>query len=138
MLGVRFKIKAPVHLDKDTIIDHIGMNIFEDLTGGYLIMQSYIEVMTEKLGIESCKLPMSDDMTDMEPCTKDESKLFMSATGMVGWLLATGRPDSRVYHSRASQYMAASVKGALKAVMRIARYFADNKDLCLFQPWGHH
>ena len=32
--------------------------------------------------------------------------------------------------------MAALVKGALKAVMRIARYFADNKELCLFQLWG--
>ena len=79
---------------------------------------------------------MSEDITDMEPCTKDQSKQFMSATGMVGWLSATGRPDSRVYHSRVSQYMAAPVKGALKAVMRIARYFADNKDRCLFQPCG--
>ena len=68
MLGARFKIKAQVYLDKNTIIDHLGMNIFEDLTGVYLTMQSYIEVMTEKLGIDvtkgmSCKLPMSDDMT---------------------------------------------------------------------------
>ena len=63
--------------------------------------------MTEKQRIDipkgkSCKLPMSDNITDMEPCTKDKGKLFMSATGMVGWLSATGRPDSRVYHSRVS------------------------------------
>ena len=37
----------------------------------YLTMQSYIEVMTDKLGIDvtkgkSCKLPMSDDVTDMD------------------------------------------------------------------------
>ena len=44
---------------------------------------------------------MSDDLTDMEPCTKDKAKLFMSATGMVGWLSATGRSDSRVHLSRA-------------------------------------
>jgi len=141
VLGARFKIKAPVYLDKDSIIDHLGMNIFEGQDGVYLTMQSYIEVMTEKLGIDvtkgkSCKLPMSDDVTDMEPCTKDEAKQFMSATGMVGWLTATGRPDGRVYHSRCSQFMAAPTKGALKAIMRIARYFADNKELCLFQPWG--
>ena len=60
VLGAHFKIKAPVYLDKDTIIDHLSMNIFEDLTGVYLTMQSYIEVMTEKLGInvtkgKSCK-----------------------------------------------------------------------------------
>ena len=140
-LGARFKIKDLVYLDKDTIIDHLGMNIFEDRAGVYLTMQSYIEVMTEKPGIgvtqgKSCKLPMSDDITDMDPCTKEEGKLFMSATGMVGWLSATGRPDSRVYHSHVSQHMAAPVKRALKAVMRIACYFADNKELCLFQLWG--
>ena len=28
-LGARFKIKDPVYLDKDTIIDHLGINIFE-------------------------------------------------------------------------------------------------------------
>ena len=105
--------------------DHLGMNIFEDHTSVYLTMQSYIEVMTEKGRIDvtkgrSCKLRMSDDITNMEPCTKDEGKLFVSSTGMVGWLSATGRPDSRVYHSHGSQHMAAPVKGALKAVMCIA------------------
>ena len=97
--------------------------------------------MTEKLRIDitkgkSCKLPMSDDITDMEPCTKDEGKLFMSATSMLGWLSATSCPNSRVYHSCVSQHMAAPVKGALKAVMCIAHYFAGSKELCLFQLWG--
>ena len=32
--------------------------------------------------------------------------------------------------------MAAPVKGALDAVMRIVRYCIENKDLCIFQPWG--
>ena len=32
--------------------------------------------------------------------------------------------------------MAALFKGALKAGMRIACFFADNKEPCLFQPWG--
>ena len=80
---------------------------------------------------------MSDDITDLTPCTPAEAKLFMSATGMIGWLSATGRPDLRVYHSRVSQYMAAPVKGALDAVMRIARYCVAHKDLCIFQPWGN-
>ena len=87
MLGAHFKIKAPVHLNKDMIIDHLGMNIFKDLTGVYLTMQSYIKVMTKKLRIDVtkgklCKLPMSENITDMEPCTKDKAKQFMSATSM--------------------------------------------------------
>ena len=32
--------------------------------------------------------------------------------------------------------MAVPIKGALKAVMHIARYFVDNKELCIFQLWG--
>ena len=141
MLSAHFKIKAPVYLDKDSIIDHLGMNIFKGQDGVYLTMQSYIEVMTEKLAIninkgKLCKLPMSDNVTDMEPCTKDKAKQFMSATGMVGWLTATGCLDRQVYHSHCSQFMAVPTKGALKAIMHIAQYFADNKELCLFQLWG--
>ena len=48
VLGARFKIKAPVYLDKDSIIDHLGMNIFEGQDGVYLTMQSYIEVMESR------------------------------------------------------------------------------------------
>ena len=32
MLSTCFKVKAPVYLDKDTIVGHLGMNIFEDYT----------------------------------------------------------------------------------------------------------
>ena len=55
---------------------------------------------------------------------------------MVSWLSATGQLDLHLYCSRVSQYMAAPIKGALLAVMRIARYCVDHKELCIFQPWG--
>ena len=32
--------------------------------------------------------------------------------------------------------MCAPVKGAYDAVMRVARYCVENRDMCLFQPWG--
>ena len=41
--------------------------------------------------------------------------------------------------SKLSCFLACKIwclRGALKAVMRIARYFIDNKQLCIFQPWG--
>ena len=41
-LGACFKTKGPVYLNKDMIIGHLGMNIFEDYTSMYLSMQSYI------------------------------------------------------------------------------------------------
>ena len=60
-------------------------------------MQGYIEVMAEKLGINPTKgkrvnPPMSDDITNMTPCLKDEAQLLMSATGMhmVAWLATLG------------------------------------------------
>ena len=117
------------------------MAIFEDSEGVYLSMQSYIEVIATcpKLDIAKGRkysVPMSDDITDMTPCTPSEAKLSMSATGMVGWVSATGRPDLRVYRSRVSQYMAAPVKGALDAVLRIAGFCIDSKNRCIFQPWG--
>ena len=50
--------------------------------------------------------------------------------------MATGCPDGWVYHSHCSQFMATLTKGALKAIMHIAQYFTDNKELGLFQLWG--
>ena len=73
---------------------------------------------------------------DMMLCTEEECTKFQLATGMVGWLSSTGRCELRQYHSRASQYMAAPVRGALNAVMGIVEYCINNKDLCLHQRWG--
>jgi hypothetical protein len=98
--------------------------------------------MLVKLGLDDVKLgrtrsvPMSGPITDMTPCTPEERKLFMKATGCIGWISGTGRPDLRVYHSRISQYMANPVRGALDAILGVVKYCAAHKDLCLHQPWG--
>ena len=140
VLGKRFKVKEPAYLHKDAMLDHLGMVLLEDEEGTYLTMQSYIEVMLKRLGVDaggrSIQVPMSQPITDLTPCNDDERKQFMSAAGMVGWLSATGRPELRLYHSRVARYMANPVKGALEAVIRIVRYAGQTKDLCLFQPWG--
>ena len=142
VLGKRFNIKPPVYLSKNEMLDHLGMVIIEDDDGLYLSMQSYIEVICHKLGIDidkyqkkPKKVPMSKPITNLEPCTREEAKLFMTACGMCGWVSATGRPEIRVYHSRVSQYMASPVKGALEAVLGIVKYLASTKTHCLFQPW---
>jgi hypothetical protein len=117
------------------------MVLLEDKGGVYLSMQNYIKVMAIKLGVDTegrklRRVPMSKPIEDMTPCTEEECAKFRSATGMVGWLSSTGRCELRQYHSRASQYMAAPVRGALEAIMGIVEYCLDNKDLCLHQPWG--
>ena len=116
------------------------MVLFENDEGTYLTMQSYIELMLKSLDVDmgrrSIQVPMSQLIMDMALCNDDERKQFMSAAGMVGWLSATGRPELRLYHSHVARDMANPVKGALEAVIRIVRYAGQNKDLCLFQPWG--
>ena len=140
-VGNRFKIKDPQYLARDSMLDHLGMTLFETDAGTHLSMQSYIELMVQKLEIDVSTgrkpgVPMSADITDLTECTTDEKKLFMSGTGMIGWTSATGRPDLRVYHSRIARYMSNPVKGALEAMRRIVRYAWLTKDLCLFQGWG--
>ena len=51
-LAQRFQIKPPVYLSKDSMLDHLGMVIFETDEGTYISMQSYIEVMCQKLDID--------------------------------------------------------------------------------------
>ena len=40
MLGKCFKVKEPAYLHKDSMLDHLGMVLFEDEEGTYLTMQS--------------------------------------------------------------------------------------------------
>ena len=131
---------APAYLHKDAMLDHLGMVLLVDEEGTYLTMQSYIEVMLKRLGVDaggrSIQVPMSQLITDLTLCNDDEHKQFMSAAGMVGWLSATGRPELRLYHSCIACYMANPVKGALEAVICIVRYAGQTKDHCLFQQWG--
>ena len=141
VIGERFKIKDPQYLTQDSMLDHLGMTLFETDAGTHLFMQSYIELMVQKLEIDvltgrNPDVPMSGDITDITPCNEAEKKLFMSGTGMIGWTSATGRPDLRVYHSRIARYMSDPVKGALEAMHCIVRYAWLTKDLCLFQSWG--
>ena len=61
---------------------------------------------------------------------------FMSATGMLGWLASTGRPDVKYAHSRISQHMSSPKRGALAAVVQAAKRCASTMTACLFQPYG--
>ena len=125
------------------------MTFFQDSYGTYLSMANYIDAMVVRLGIDPTFgrhefVPMYSPITDYTPISKVDTKWFMSAVGMIGWLAGTGRPDLKLTHSRISAYMANPCKGALKAALKAVRYCAHNKDLCLFQPfdgpetWTHY
>ena len=114
--------------------------LFQDEYGTYLSMENYIDAMVTRLGIDPekgrhCDLPMTQPVTDYTPLSETEAKWFQSATGMIGWLAGTGRPDVKLPHSRISAYMASPCRGALKAVLQVVRYCAHNKHWCLFQPF---
>ena len=89
-LGKRFSIKPPGYLSKSEMMDHVGMVFFEIDVGTHLLMQSYVEAMCHRLGIDinkykgKSRLLMPKPITDIEPCSLDECKQFMSACGMVG------------------------------------------------------
>ena len=141
MLGDRFQCKEVQWLGADAPLDHLGMVFFETEKGTYLSMQSYIEAMLVKLGMQhehahSVRQPISGPITDRTPLGKTEAQLFMSACGMIGWLAGTGRCDLKYAHSRISQHMAAPCKGALRAVMQAVRYASATRTLCIFQPRG--
>ena len=115
-IRARFKCKEVQWLSKDSCLDHLGMNFFQDDRGTYLSMENYIDAMVTRLGIDPekgrhCDLPMTQPITDYTPLSETEAKWFQSATGMIGWLAGTGRPDVKLPHSRISAYMASPCRG---------------------------
>ena len=93
-------------------------------------------MMIHNLGLDPTKFrkvrtPISCPVMDFTPLSPDEAKLFMSGTGMIGWLAVTGRPDLRYCHSRISQHLATPTRGALANLLHVVRYCFWSKSLSL-------
>ena len=106
--------------------------------GVFLSMQHYIETMMHNLDLDTskfrrCRTPISAEISDTTPLSKEEATFFMSGTGMIGWLAVTGRPDLKYAHSRISQHLAHPSVGALGALMHAIRYCHFTKHYCLCQ-----
>ena len=116
------------------------MTFFQDEKATYLSMENYIEAMVTRLEVDVDRgrhdLPMSGPITDFTPLSRQEAKWYMSATGMIGWLAGTGRPDLKLSHSRIASYMANPCRGALRAVLQAVRYCWHHRHLCLHSCFG--
>ena len=75
-VACQFKIKDPQYLTCESMLNHLGMTLFETDAGTHLSMQSYIELMVQKLEIDASTgrkpgVPMSGDITDLTPCSEE-------------------------------------------------------------------
>ena len=134
----RFKCKKPRYFTEADALDHLGMLFFMNERGVFLSMQHYIETMMHNLDLDTskfrrCRTPISAEISDTTPLSKEEATFFMSGTGMIGWLAVTGRPDLKYAHSRISQHLAHPSVGALGALMHAIRYCHFTKHYCLCQ-----
>ena len=136
----RFKCKDVHWLGVGSPLDHLGMTFFQDEKATYLSMENYIEAMVTRLEVDVDRgrhdLPMSGPITDHTPLSRQEARWYMSATGMIGWLAGTGRPDLKLSHSRIASYMANPCRGALRAVLQAVRYCWHHRHLCLHSCFG--
>ena len=153
-LMARFACKDPEWLAPGTPIDLLGMELsIQDVDGIpslIISMESYIDALLESLAVQldpKVKTPLEQaihcccvDGLKCKRCwthrraTKKQRAHFMTATGSVGWLVATARPDLMACHVRLSQHMANPTVGAIAAINRVLQYVANTKTLCLTVP----
>ena len=137
MLRKRFKAKEIEWLTESTPIDFLGM-LFSIENGRIcLSMASYIDKVMESLepqafGMTSAevKLPITKQVTDLTLLNREQKQFYMSGTGCIGWLNATGRPDIMLLYSRLSQHLASPCVGALEVLLHGLAYLNQHKD------WG--
>ena len=72
----------------------------------------------------------------MQDISVAQVSFFMSACGMLGWLVSTRRPNVKYTHSCISQHMSAPKCGALAAVIHTVKYCASTLTACLHQPYN--
>ena len=132
----RFRCNDPEFLTPGCPVDFIGMDMGRDEHGVYLSMGNYVRKLLETLGMQDCKhqtVPLTGPVTDFTPLSRQQTQLFMTIVGSLGWLAATTRIDVRHAHSRLSQHLAKPTVGALELGVGTLGYLRLNPDLCLAQ-----
>ena len=116
-------------------IDYLGMLLRQTRLRMFLSMEAYIFIALENLGWSDVKVvstPIAAQIdTESAPLSPSDQRLYMTATGCLGWLANTTRPDVAYAHSRISQHMASPNESALKTVKRSFAYLKGCADLAL-------
>ena len=140
-LAERFNCKDTENLEQDTALDYLGIGVYRDDVNIYMSMEAYIvnaclvlEITSEGKTISA---PISDPIDTSSPeLLRNEIKPFLTATGMLGWLAQTARPDVSYAYSRIAQHCAHPTQSAMKAVRRCFKYLLQTKNLALCGRYG--
>ena len=140
-LAERFNCKDTENLEPDTALDYLGIGVYRDDVNIYMSMEAYIVNACLVLGITSegktISAPISDPIDTSSPeLPRSEVKPFLTATGMLGWLAQTARPDVSYAYSRIAQHCAHPTQSAMKAVRRCFKYLIQTKNLALCGRYG--
>ena len=134
----RFKCQPAEWLHRKSPLDLLGMWVSTDELFTYISMPKYIRESLDTLGFANLRpvsVPMNAPVDgDSEPLDSSLKRLFLTAVGILGWLVVTCRPDVAYAHSRISQHMAAPTQSAWTAVKRCFAYLKATAELGLAAP----
>ena len=148
-LKLRFDCKPEEVLTVDNPMDFLGITIARrEYTDGCEYITFDMEAYCDRIldltdtwwGIKSGKdvdTPISPRYLNLKDKHMNESldnyqrKLFLSATGCIGWLVNCVRFDLSHSYSMLAQYMAQPTVGALKGVQHVLKYIRSTKQRCI-------
>ena len=135
-LNKRFPLREIQWLAQDKCIDYVGMIISLKNNSIRLSMepycQTFITMVEKRVGLlKPTSVPINASITNMDPISEGDAKLFRTMVGSLGWLANTARPDISYAHSRISQHLSSPTKGAYDAAIYATRYVKGTMNLGL-------
>ena len=134
ILDKKFPLREIRWLTPETPIDYVGMIIQQKGKHFSINMKPYCESLCnlarKHFGtLRQASIPITEPITNLDPLSKNDQKLFRTLLGSVGWLANTARIDLAYAHSRISQHLANPNQGALSAIKQVIRYITGTLDL---------
>ena len=134
ILDKKFPLREIQWLTPETPIGYVGMIIQQKGKHVSINMKPYCESLCslakKHFGtLRQASIPITEPITNLDPLSKDDQKLFRTLLGSVGWLANTARIDLAYAHSRISQHLANPNQGALSAIKQVIRYITGTLDL---------
>ena len=131
LLSGRFKCNNPIFLTAETPIDFIGIMIHLSENKIELSMEPYCKKLLSEMGMENCTprgTNFSHDIDTTSPLLSQEnSRIYRSGVGGIGWLVNTLRPDLALPFSRLGSHLANPTESAAQVLKHCLRYIQGTK-----------
>ena len=136
ILSDRFDCKELEWLEPDrSVLDYLGMELFQDATRVYISMETYISNCLDALGwsdITPRRSPMVKPIDPDSPALDiGEINRFHTGKGFLTWLSNTNRPDISYSFSRIGQHQANPTTSAMDALKHCFQYLSGTRHLTL-------